>query len=346
MASKAIWEGGSWELFGQDDESGHKGIAWLKKNIPYTPPGSTQSPNSLQTLDIWIPRVDASPDESKVPTESGVHSNGLPWIVYIHGGAWRDPEITSTSFTSTVQSLLSTQSTRARIGGLVSLNYSLSPYPNHPSNPSPPNNPSEEPDSSRLVHHPQHIIDVITALIFLQRAGALTHSYTLVGHSAGATLAFQSIMRGAEWFQREEYLSSLLPPRCILGVNGLYDLPTLIDDPGPKHRPLIPIYDEILVGAFCADPRQKASCVKVLTSASPALGAAVQHCREFILAQSLEDTLVPYSQTETMLRHLGSLKETDPKVVVRQVDISGDHDDLWQQGHRLAEILRDVLDLQ
>ena len=70
-----------------------------KLNIPYK-----QNSNSLQTLDIWIPRDNDEQhhgstvrDDSQPPQLNASLTEDRSWIVFIHGGAWRDPDITALS---------------------------------------------------------------------------------------------------------------------------------------------------------------------------------------------------------------------------------------------------------
>lgn len=108
------------------------------------------------------------------------------FIVYIHGGAWRDPAIDATSFAK-LESLLLKHESIKHVAGLASMNYRLSPYPSHPTDPS---NPA---DPARNVKHPDHINDVLAAILYLQDKYCFEERYILVGHSCGATLAMQGL---------------------------------------------------------------------------------------------------------------------------------------------------------
>ncbi|CAN9090072.1 unnamed protein product [Alternaria alternata] len=77
-------------------------------SIPYSDP-----PSRLQTLDIWLPR----PLE-----ETSKNANNAIWLVYIHGGAWRDPLIESQSFEPTIKHLVASHSaTLDNIAGIASI---------------------------------------------------------------------------------------------------------------------------------------------------------------------------------------------------------------------------------
>ncbi|KAL2149692.1 hypothetical protein VTH82DRAFT_8344 [Thermothelomyces myriococcoides] len=235
-------------------------IGWLKSGVPYLPLGKAAS---LQTFDIWVPNPQptatdvTAPDPSSLPISH--HGQGT-WIVYIHGGAWRDPRISSTSFAPAATDLL-LRAARARavggtskLAGVVSLNYRLSPHPSFPSS-----SPSGPEPPSHQAQHPDHIADVLAGLAFLRRL--LQHHYQLVddhgskekgnilraptgrhvdarpqkpeqrwilaGHSCGATLAFQSVMDPARWG---------LAGHSAGGRSGT-TITTRQDDNGYNHHP-------------------------------------------------------------------------------------------------------------
>ena len=105
-------------------------VGW-QKHVAYIP----ESTNSLQTLTAWVPATSdrSPPDDASLPRRPG------RWIIFIHGGAWRDPAVTAAAFDRAAAALLlrnqdSTSTSKgSRIAGLASLNYRLSPYPGRPS---------------------------------------------------------------------------------------------------------------------------------------------------------------------------------------------------------------------
>ncbi|KAK1782950.1 Alpha/Beta hydrolase protein [Copromyces sp. CBS 386.78] len=298
---------------------------------------------ALQTLDLWFP-VGAAQE--------------APWLVYIHGGAWRDPAIDSSSFNASATKILSTlfqqplEQRKKKLGGIASINYRLSPYPNHTTNPS-----DDPTDDSRRAKHPDHIADVLTALDHLHKF-YLMQSYVLVGHSCGATLALQACMDPVRWKDLEESVTygyrglyEVAKPKTVVGLNGLYDLAGFIDNPPKGYERLREAYREFVTGAFGSDE-------KVWREACPAsaerwlgqwkLGHG-EGKRKVVLVQSLEDSLVPVEQTELMAAYLEKENEQldeDNKieVAVLMEKKGGDHDEIWQRGDRLGEILVAVLD--
>ncbi|KIV95396.1 hypothetical protein PV10_03060 [Exophiala mesophila] len=301
---------------------------WHKHQIPYL-----SGANALQHLDIWIPVAqNCSPPENLCSLQG-------TWAIYIHGGAWRDPAVTSSSFIPTLEHLFkSHESILSKVAGFASISYTLSPYPNHPTDPSPPKDPSVPVDNSRMGRHPDHILDVLRALRFLQVKAGFGDDYVLLGHSCGATLAFQVLEDQARWGIEASRLG-VIKPKKIIGLSGLYDLPALIRDPGEKHAAWKWIYEELTRGAFGGDE-------KTWYDASPASvkGRVEEWGRndgQVFLVQSKEDSLVPYRQMEDFLRSWQSSRASG--VQVTELPASGDHDELWEKGDRIAEIVVEVL---
>jgi kynurenine formamidase len=290
--------------------------AWTLTTVPYKP-----NANQLQTVDIWLPPASGS---------------RAPWVIYIHGGAWRDPLVLSNSFATTVSHL---DPAASNIAGIASINYSLSPHPHHPTQPSPPKDLEEETvDKSRVATHPDHIFDVLTALGFLQEKYEFGGNYVLVGHSCGATIALQVAMDHKRWVD-ECWNLKVAKPKAIIGLNGLYDMPKLIHEPGEKHQKLAPVYTAFTKLAFGLEE-------KVWHNISPSSvddwAKEWKEGKEIILAQSLEDSLVPYSQTEDMLKQLKASKSGMLKV--QEVPATGDHNFLWEDGKGVAEIIIEAVD--
>lgn len=386
-------------------------IGWHKAGVPYLPPGTAVS---LQTLDVWIPASGGDNSTTTPPEPSSLPRLPGTWIVYIHGGAWRDPSIAASSFTPAATNLLLRATTHPddprKIAGLVSLNYRLSP---HPSRPAPD-------DPARQAKHPDHIADVLAALAFLHRLDILSRSssttttttqnpsrpggWILTGHSCGATLAFQAVMAPARWglsgsrpsdahhphplassHQRCPQPQPQPPakPAAIVGFNGLYDLAGFLAAPPPGYEGLREPYREFVRGAFGErEEVWRAVCpvtAHSVASASPSAaggGAGIstgdgvvvgggedasgatapggwvaewtgdgdgertkEDKKMVVLVQSREDTLVPYQQLEAMRACL----EGNQQVDVRVREAGGQHDEIWRDGRRMAEVLWEVV---
>ncbi|KAJ9667527.1 hypothetical protein H2201_002396 [Coniosporium apollinis] len=264
---------------------------------------------------------------------------------YIHGGAWRDPAITSTSFQPTLNLILnSAPETLPRIAGFASLNYRLSPYPSHPTDPSRPD------DAARNARHPDHLEDVTAALRWLSReynVGSVgrgpAYEYLLVGHSCGATLAFQALRelaaRRGDYSPRSGY-GDLAPPAAVVGLCGIYDIPLLVET--HSH----PAYREFVEAAFGKEEREWAK-------ASPVGGVGTLRDGDgeggrcvVVLGHSVQDELVDRNQRDAMvetLRGEGFEGEgADRERVV--LDMVGKHDEVWEKGEQVMKAIEVALD--
>lgn len=224
------------------------------------------------------------------------------------------------SFQPTLDFLLQHEKLQS-ISGFASINYRLSPYPKHPINPSSPN------DVGRSAQHPDHTSDVLAALKHLQQGYGFGERYLLVGHSAGATLAFQVAM--GDW----ESDSQIDKPIGILGVGGVYDLGAIVED----HKD-IPVYEEIVNNAFGSKRSN-------WTAASPVSGkynSTWTNGRLTVLAHSTDDELVDEHQHKLMGEALRRAHTTVGHGRQRRdlaLAVQGKHDEFWKNGHAAAEII-------
>ena len=317
------WASIPWEKTSSDEASGTLQVLH-KHRVPYT-----TDPNSLQNLDVWIPLTAgaAAPEPSAIPARDGI------WVIYIHGGAWRDPLVDSSSFAPTISHLK--PPIEDSVAGFASLNYSLSPHPSHPTHPAPPKDPNQPLDSSRQAKHPEHILDVLTGLAYLQAKFGFGSNYVLLGHSCGATLAFQVAMDHAKWGAS---VPSVKKPKAIVGLNGIYDMPNLIKNPKEKHKELSPLYEAFTRLAFGDNEKEWHDFSPI------AVGDWASEWSErakAFLVQSHEDTLVPYNQLEGMQKQLQKSKGAGLEDI--ELEAGGDHNDLWKKGDRLAEIVAEAV---
>ncbi|KAF2770988.1 alpha/beta-hydrolase [Teratosphaeria nubilosa] len=275
--------------------------------------------SNLNTLELCIPR----------PT---TRSGRDVWVVYIHGGAWQDPDIDSSAFKKTRDMLLKSPEAD-RIAGFASINYRLTAYPAHPREPS---NPS---DPARNARHPDHINDVLAALLHLQETYRFEDRYILVGHSCGAALAYQVAMKRYWGTQHESTLAlelSVVPPIAVLGVEGLYDFPALV-----KYHAKEPFYQDFITRTFGSD-------AKAWKAASPTSGQYKESWPDgklAVLAHSRGDELVEWEQVDLMHKALKGqgFDEAGGERSLKLVEVSGRHDQLWQEGTELARAIRETL---
>ena len=313
------------------------------KDIPYVTNG-----NRFQTLSIYLPKT---PETSRLigtpatslPTSTSPGSSLPRHHVHIHGGAWRDLFLTSASIEPTVVcAFAASHSSAGTIDAIVSLNYTLSPFPTHPTAPYDPGK-GDHGQPEREATHPAHVRDVLTAFSFLTKYGLKSGGYILTGHSAGACLAFQATLQQPQHWGLTE-LPAPPQPAAILGFNGLYDLPALVHGLGPSHEGLRNVYEMLQSIAFGGDQN-------TWGIASPAYFDPEEIEKRIqdgyipqlvLLDQSAEDQLVPMNQLE---RLEASLKRVNGLQVVRGKRCTGRHAAPWEQGNVIWESVEDVLSL-
>ena len=196
--------------------------------------------------------------------------------------------------------------------------------------------PSSPDDIARNVSHPAHIEDVLDAISWLQKEYSIGEQYVLVGHSCGATLAFQAVMGG--WYSTMGITSSsdnFKMPCAIVGVEGIYDQFQLKES--YKKSEFAAIYREFLEGAFGEDETE-------WYKASPS-NADFTHSwpngRLIVLAWSKDDELVDERQLFIMRRSLQEQKNEKRTDMI--VHVSGNHDEIWQNGTQLANVVKFAL---
>lgn len=218
------------------------------------------------------------------------------------------------------------ESDAATIRGFASLDYRLSPHPEFPQDP------STTPESDfRGARHPDHLTDVHSALTYMQVNCQLDHKYILVGHSAGATLAYQLLMGDAA-LNGATRPSQAPSPAAIISTSGIFDLVGI----NARHDDQ---YAGFITGAFSEDRAQWAN-------ASPACfagdykQAAASGVTHHTLAWSTKDTLIDEPEIDTMAARL----QKDGVTVEVVKDDMGDHDDVWMGGVKVADLIRKTLD--
>ncbi|KAI9844389.1 MAG: hypothetical protein M1837_005590 [Sclerophora amabilis] len=292
-------------------------------SIPYPTPHTPQT--ALHTVDVWLPH-----DPSSTPAKE----DSL-WVINIHGGAWRDPAETASTFQTTINGLLDEEqhaSILPRIAGFASISYRLSPYPTHPTDPSSPTDPA------RNIQHPGHVHDVEAGLRYLQVRYGFGERYLLVGHSCGATLGWQVLLstttttststavmaagavqhpgndEGARDAHEgslpaptpvkaeEEEQAVLLPPLGMIGVAGIYDIPGLL-----AAHASTPVYAEIIAGAFGTLETDALHAASPIVHAARGGGAA----RVALVVHSTADELVEEGQATGFVEALRGAGWTD-----------------------------------
>ncbi|EHY57478.1 hypothetical protein HRR90_001333 [Exophiala dermatitidis] len=327
-------------------------------------------PHDLQEVLVWLPEpsTEAETAESRQQSRS--------WIILIHGGAWRDPTITHRTFAEPAVSILLSPSPSASPArniqsvlerrnqalAIASLSYRLSSHPSYPetapttttttntatttssstsrstnNNTNATNNPSY---FARDARHPDHLDDICSALALLHETYGLTEdNYMLVGHSCGATLAFQALQRlclspstspsdslspspstqppststntGPPPHNKSPLPLPVPPPTAIVGLAGIYDLRLLLDN--HSDTPYSDIYASFLEGAFGSDKNDwdRASPARFIsTSTSPDESkskpnrTSTDRSVNILLVTADKDDLVEPEQRDVMRRSI------------------------------------------
>jgi hypothetical protein len=324
------------------------------KGIPCIP-----NANRLQSLSIYLPRTPETAGliGTLVTSLPGAESlSGLPpYLVHIHGGAWRDPRLTSASIEPAVACAFSggvlPGEGPAPVTAIASLDYTVSQF-NYPVPPLMANPPvsydaikDNHADLAREAVHPQHVSDVLHGLALLGSLGLASGSYILSGHSCGACLAFQSVLQPPRHYGLG-YLPEPPCPAALLGLNGLYDLPSLAtaDGLGASHAHLRDDYEMLLSRAFGTDK-------DAWSDASPARfdpASIAGRIREgnaprlVVLDQSAEDQLVPMNQKDRLTANLSKVAGLR---VARGHRLTGKHAAPWEEGTMIYESFLDSLQL-
>ncbi|KAM3512828.1 hypothetical protein MY11210_003533 [Beauveria gryllotalpidicola] len=268
--------------------------------------------HSLHRIGVWEQRRPAKPNTSC-------------WLIFIHGGAWRDPRNKPTDFAPSIRHLITAGALPDAVRGFISIDYRLSPYQEEF-----PQCLDQTPSTEqRIAQHPDHVHDVRSAMDFLSQRFDLADKYILVGHSAGAMLAFQLFMSNAQWQPQSPV--SLPKPAAIIGISGIYDLVNL-------NRRFDGNYTGFISNAFGEDE-------DVWMQASPAqydgsFGQALLPCGTPLwLAISPNDGLLDLAETEAMAEKLRA-DGFQPTIVN---DLHGEHDFVWQDGAQVATLVNRVL---
>ncbi|PZE63022.1 hypothetical protein DEJ33_00885 [Curtobacterium sp. MCPF17_047] len=302
-----------------------------------TAPGA----NRFQTVDLYLPLTTGTQELVGSPVRpflgSLLASEHPATLVHVHGGAWRDPHLTGRSIEATVAHAF--RDDGGSIRAVASLNYSISPFPTHPTDPYEPGSIGQL-DPAREAVHPDHLRDVLQGIRFLRTLGLADRSYILSGHSAGACLSFQAALLGPEAFGLDPDLTPPTPA-ALYGVNGLYDLPNLVDRPGSTHEHVAAEYENLLSHAF--GDRSRWSGASPARLDSEAIRYRLERGlvpRLVVLDQSESDQLVPMNQLETMQEALLSVQGL---LTARSRRAAGPHAMPWEDGLMLWTAVHDVV---
>ncbi|RFU71996.1 kynurenine formamidase [Trichoderma arundinaceum] len=271
--------------------------------------------HDLQRVGVW--RFEDDAPEAATSTQAY-------WIIFVHGGGWRDPRNTIHDFVPSIKHMLSLADLpKSAVRGFASLDYRLSPHPLFPQDPA-----STPANELREAEHPAHVQDVLSALRLLDTEYGIGSNYVLVGHSAGGTLVQQIIMNNDASYA---WGPAAPLPAAIISISGIYDIRGLAERHGG-------VYEVFATGAFGADkqiwdaasPAKYTGNFKTILSNGPRL---------LILATSAEDTLIDIPEIDAMEAKL--IKDGVTPVVIRNLRL--EHDEIWEDGTQVATLIADAV---
>lgn len=300
--------------------------------------------NILQSYDLYVPELDhkhlADPNEQKY------------WVIFIHGGYFRDPSVTSSSFYPALALLASGKGhphqhhnfrhsersseitdIKPYIASYASLNYRLSPHPDKA-----PQDPQTTPAYElRNAKWPEHMHDILNAIAHLQSKYGFGERYLLVGHSVGATMAVLSALAATKSpfsTAKATKMPKVELPMAILGVSGIYDFPLLHETfPGYDRMTRNAIPDE--ADDVLASPAKYGA--KEYTEAWTTGGKR----RALVLAHSKDDGLVDWAQPEEMKK----LLKNEANISVTLTEIRGQHTEIYERGTELARAIVEAVNV-
>lgn len=164
------------------------------------------------------------------------------------------------------------------------------------------------------------------ALEYLEDKHNIARRYLLVGHSAGATLAFEL----------HSSSSAKVPaPLGVLGVAGIYHFEAFLE----AHSQ-IPAYQEFMDNAF----PNRAFWEKAAPYTNRERGLAVwEDTKAVIIAQSKDDELIEGEQAAFMLERARLTPHTRKKA--HFLPATGKHDEIWESGTILADLIAKSLNI-
>ncbi|KAF6812303.1 hypothetical protein CMUS01_13094 [Colletotrichum musicola] len=261
-------------------------------------------PNVLQSYEVYL------------PSETSATSPDKYWIIYIHGGFYRDLAQNATTVEAAIATLEANSSDvlQGQVAGIASLNYRLSALPGAQPDDTPPN-------ELQKARWPDHLIDAVAAVKHLGERYPIDGRYVIGGHSVGAQMSFLAALETLKD-------DSIPKPAAVLGISGIYDYPQL----HVTH----PDYDVLVLNAMREDQLVGASPSKVDAEKYAALGLEA-----FVIAHSRNDGLVPWDQVEAIEATLGALPELKNKTAL--VELDGQHNEIWRGGVQLAKAFTETL---
>ncbi|KAJ3488169.1 hypothetical protein NLG97_g6246 [Lecanicillium saksenae] len=237
------------------------------------------------------------------------------WVIFLHGGAWRDPRNTFKDFIPAVEFLHSSSDPNlAFVRGFISIDHRLSPHPEFPQDPE-----TTPARSFRAAKHAKHLHDVYSGLSMAQKLYSFGNNYIFIGHSSGATIGYQLLM-GGSLTPSNELPQIIHLPAAVVAIYGIYNLVGL-------NARYDGQYSSFLTGAFGPDQDvwKQVSPSRFKGDLTAAFhGAASSHNSFYtILADSADDKLLDSAEVETMrVKLVNDAEILPPQISIPLLEVS------------------------
>ena len=168
------------------------------------------------------------------------------------------------------------------------------------------------------------------ALIYLQRRYNFGARYVLVGHSAGASLAFQVVAGLTSVISNSD--SNLVLPRAVVGFEGIYDFCGLDERMGGAYTPFFE-------GAFGGDRGGWDAAAPVKFTGNFGKRWNVEGNPLGVLGWSRDDKLIDEPEVDDMAARLSG--DGVHTIVIK--DLRGGHHEICEDGAGVARLILEAL---
>ncbi|KAG7662153.1 BNA7 [[Candida] subhashii] len=237
-------------------------------------------------------------------------------FLYIHGGAWRDPNNTFDDFEEIAKEHVQLSNLSINI---IGINYRLSPE----------------------IKHPFHLLDVLEAIRYLYKTLGIKKA-SILGHSVGATLMLQLLhyqeivglgFENSSQVSPNQYLQELFDDiernftiDNLVFLDGIYDTIELLNE-YPEYSSFV--YEAFQSEEAVIDSTQPSSTR--IPKESPF--RLVDKKTKFRVVHSLQDELLTTKQTQLVIKYL--CDRNQPVKVI--FDNFGQHEQVYR--HHMARTL-------
>lgn len=189
-------------------------------------------------------------------------------VVFIHGGAWRDPTNTCLDADAMADYMAKMGPERSREANFFSLDYRLTPE----------------------AHHPDFLLDVLLAMLNIL-ALLPNKKLLLCGHSVGATLALQ-------YLDALRLVDRSLPinPEKVVLLDGIYNIPLLLEE--------YPSYSSFVQEAHIGSDYIQATQFSLVLSDYSGQFLVIQSTKDELLSLNQTENLLKWFESQNIVAKL------------------------------------------